>query len=439
MSATAETESFIPYTREELIDLCIEDGKLANEDIPPFRAFCELLAAHSNFQFHKHLETLKANYAPFDPDNLEHTLGPAEAIPSDIKENRFVETLRYTLECANYRELDDAAIQEAIANSALVDLKTDIDFNDFDQVVFYYRGSTPTDIDLTRFYVWKKKIQTAVFTNVVLGIKFKEASYFQAQKRKVEKLNFKPGLMYLYMYRNIPKYDLELLFPNVKLDMNLIDRLLFIVPALAAGASVLFKALPNLILLVGLLLLLGLGPSYAEWVGVYEDEVKDFVPILFAFFSLSVALGGFAVKQYFGYQTRRMKFMKDVMDTLFFKNMASNASVFYTVIDAAEEEECKEIILVYYHLLTNGAELTPDALDATIEGWLAQKDSTATVNFDITRTIERMQAVNVLLGEGDMATTALASVDTQGHCLVLPLLDAKRLLDKIWDNAFQYA
>ncbi len=439
MSATAESESFIPYTREELIDLCIEDGKLANEDIPKFRAFCELLAAYYNFQFHKHLETLKANYAPFDPDNVDHTAGVPEVIASDIKENRFVETLRYTLECANYRELDDTAIHEAIANSALVDLKTDIDFNDFDQVVFYYRGSTPTEIDLTRLYVWKKKIRTAVFANVVLGIKFKEASYFHEQKRKMEKLNFTPGLMYLYMYKNIPKYDLELLFPNVKLDMNLIDRLLFIIPALAAGASVIFKALPNLILVIGLVLLLGLGPSYAQWVGVYEDEVKDFVPILFAFFSLSVALGGFAVKQYFGYQTRRMKFMKDVMDTLFFKNMASNASVLYTVVDAAEEEECKEIILVYYHLLTQPAELTLDALDATIEGWLAQKDGTVTVNFDITRTIARMQAVNATFGEGDTTAIALARVDDQGHCRVLSLLDAKRLLDKIWDNAFQYA
>lgn len=439
MTATADRESFIPYTREELIDLCIEDGKLANDDIPKFRAFCELLAAYSNFQFHKHLETLKANYAPFDPDNLDPAANVAEAVPSDIKENRFVETLRYTLESANYRELDDAAIQEAIANSALVDLKTDIDFNDFDQVVFYHRGSTPTEIELTRFYVWKKKIQTAVFTNVVLGIKFKDASYFQTQKRKVEKLNFKPGLMYLYMYKNIPKYDLELLFPNVKLDMNLIDRLLFIVPALAAFASVLFKALPNLILLVGLLLLLGLGPSYAQWVGVYEDEVKDFMPILFAFFSLSVALGGFAVKQYFGYQTRRMKFMKDVMDTLFFKNMASNASVFYTVVDAAEEEECKEIILVYYHLLTQATELTPAALDATIEGWLAQKDNTVGVNFDIARTVERMQAVRIPLGEADTDATALARIDEQGYCRVLSLDDAKRVLDKIWDNAFQYA
>lgn len=434
-AVVVERESFIPYTREELVDLCLADGKLSTEDAPKFRAFCELLAAYYNFHFHQHLETLKANYAPFDPDNGHRTAG-AEAIASDIKEERFIEALRYTLECANYRALDDMAMHEAIANSALVDLKTEIDFNDFDHVVFYYRGATPTTIELKRFYIWKRKIETALFTNVVLGIKFKEASYFHAQKRKVEKLNFTPGLMYLYMYKNIPKYDLELLFPNVQLHMNLIDRLLFVVPALGAGISVIFKALPNLVLLAGLVLLLTVGPDYARWVGVYETEIKDFMPVLFAFFSLAVALGGFAVKQYFGYQTRRMKYMKDVMDTLFFKNMANNASVFHTVVDAAEEEECKEIMLVYYHLLTQPDELTPAALDATIENWLAQKEAPA-VNFEIERTLQRMSEVRVCLG-GAEEETALAQIDERGYCRALTLPAAKRLLDKIWDNAFQY-
>lgn len=437
-TTTTDCESFIPYTREELIDLCIEDGKLAADDVPKFRAFCELLAAYYNFYFHKHLETLKANYAPFDPDNDRNVAALSPVVASDIKVDRFVESLRYTLECANYRELDDRAFQEAIANSALIDLKTEVDFNDFDQVVFYYRGATPTELELTRFYVWKRKIQTALFANVVLGIKFKEAGYFHAQKRKLEKLNFTPGLMYLYLYKSIPKYDLELLFPNVQLHMNLIDRLLFILPALGAGISVIYKVSSSVILVAGLILLLTMGPTAVQWIGVHEEEIQDFTPILFAFFSLTVALGGFAVKQYFGYQTRRMKYMKDVMDTLFFKNMANNTSVFHTVVDAAEEEECKEIILVYYHLLTQPGKLTAATLDATIEGWLAQKEA-PTVNFDIERTIQRMCDVRITLQDGDHAETALVCVDEQGHCHPLTLLDAKRLLDKLWDSAFQYA
>ncbi|MEZ4866126.1 MAG: TMEM143 family protein [Caldilineaceae bacterium] len=451
MAASSERESFIPYTREELIDLCIDDGRLTADEVIQFRAFCELLAAHANFRFHALLETLKSNYAPFDPDAVTHPdrlearrdQGKGEAIASDIKEDRFVDTLRYTLECANYRELDDMAIHEAIENAALIDLRAEIDFDDFDHMVFYYRGAAPTALELTRYYFWKKKVETAVFDQVVLGIKFKDAGYFHGRKVKVEKLNFTPGLMYLYMYRNIPKYDLELLFPNVKLHMNLVDRLLFILPALGAGISVIYKISSSILLIVGLLILLLMGPAYLHWIGLHEEQIQNYTPVLFAFFSLSVALGGFAVKQYFGYQNRRMKYMKDVMDTLFFKNRAANASVFHTVIDAAEEEETKEIILVYYHLLTHHAPLTPNALDARIEAWLAEKDAPA-VNFDIEHTMQQMQALRATCphhaGVAGMADElVLARVDEQGCCHVLPLVDAKRLLDNVWDNAFQYA
>jgi hypothetical protein len=207
-----------------------------------------------------------------------------------------------------------------------------------------------------------------------------------------------------------------------------------------AGIMMLFKALPNLILIAGLILLLTVGASFAEQIGVYEDQVKDFTPVLFAFFSLSAALGGFAFKQYSGYQTRRMKFMKDVTDTLFFKSIATNSSVFHTVIDLAEEEEAKEVILVYYHLLTSTVGCNPARLDARIEAWLAEKGAPA-VDFDMEMVLQNMQAVRTTMctnGDTIARETALLEVDENDDCHVLSLLDAKRLLDKLWDEAFDY-
>ncbi|MCB0063624.1 MAG: DUF3754 domain-containing protein [Caldilineaceae bacterium] len=435
-----EREAFIPYSRDELIQLCIEDGRLTAEDVPRFRAFCEILAAHYNFQFHKQLETLKQNYAPFDPDGTDHSSVVSGAVGSERQLTRFAETMREILEAANYTQLDDMAIHEAIANTALIDLQTEVDFNDFEEVVFYYRNATPTTLETKRFYLWKRIVQTDVFSHVVLGIKYKNAAYFQEQERKLDKLNFTPGLMYLYMYKNIPRYDLELLFPNVQLRMNLIDRLMFVVPALGAGVMVLFKAIPNLLLVLALILFLTLGPTWVAQIGVQEDQIKDFTPVLFAFFSLSAALGGFAFKQYSGYQTRRMKFMKDVTDTLFFKSLATNSSVFHTVIDSAEEEEAKEVILVYYHLLTGSVNCDPEELDAAIEAWLAQKGAPA-VDFDMAMVMQNMQAVRTTMcvnGDATPRESALLEIDENGDCRVLSLLDAKRLLDKLWDETFDY-
>ncbi|MEZ4614476.1 MAG: TMEM143 family protein [Caldilineaceae bacterium] len=433
-------ESFIPYSREELIDLCIEDGRLSAEDVPRFRAFCEILAAYYNFEFHKRLESLKRNYTPFDPDAVDRSDSVTEAIASKLHLERFAETMRDVLEAANYTQLDDMAIHDAIANSALIDLKTEVDFNDFEEIVFYYREAKPTSMEVKRFFFWKRKVETDIFSHVVLGIKYKAAAYFHEQKRKIDKLNFTPGLMYLYMYKSIPRYDLELLFPNVQLRMNLIDRLMFVLPALGAGVMVLMKALPNLLLVLALILFLTMGPGWIDQIGVKEDQIKDFTPVLFAFFSLSAALGGFAFKQYSGYQTRRMKFMKDVTDTLFFKSIATNSSVFHTVIDAAEEEEAKEVILVYYHLLTSGVGCDPTELDGAIEAWLAEKNAPA-VDFDMDVVMRHMQAVCTTMctnGSAMPRETALLEVEENGDCRVLSLLDAKRLLDKLWDEAFDY-
>ncbi|MEZ4737020.1 MAG: TMEM143 family protein [Caldilineaceae bacterium] len=444
-AVVVERESFIPYSREELIDLCLADGKLCEEASAQFRAFAELLAAYYNFQFHGQLEVLKRNFAPFDPDQVEQATPLKKSrrpavVTGELKADRFFAALRETLECANYRALDDMAIHDAIANSALIDLKAEVDFNEFDQVVFYYRGATPTELTLPWLYVLKRTVKTEIFAQVVLGIKFKDADYFQERKANVEKLNFTPGLVYLYMYKNIPRYDLELLFPNVKLNMKLLDRLFFILPALGAGISVIYKLSSSIVLVLGLLVLLTMGPSYLSWVNVNEEEIKDFTPVLFAFFTLSAALGGFAYKQYSSYQARRMKFMKDVLDTLFFKNVASGSSVFHTVIDAAEEEETKEVLLVYYHLLTSPEPLTPGLLDRKIERWLEQKGA-ANVNFDVERTIDHMRDISVWCGIGERhaADSALLTVDEIGYCRPLSLTDAKRLLDRLWDNLFQYA
>jgi hypothetical protein len=59
---------------------------------------------------------------------------------------------------------------------------------------------------------------------VALIIKYKDASYFKALNRK--DLNFNPGTMIVKLFKNIPKGDLEMLFPNAQVGMKLKDKLL---------------------------------------------------------------------------------------------------------------------------------------------------------------------------------------------------------------------
>jgi hypothetical protein len=60
------------------------------------------------------------------------------------------------------------------------------------------------------------------------------------------------------------------------------------------------------------------------------------------------------------------------------------------LIDAAEEEQCKEIILVYYFLLQQHKPIDSETLDQQIEAWFLERFAMA-IDFDIVSTLEAME------------------------------------------------
>jgi hypothetical protein len=97
---------------------------------------------------------------------------------------------------------------------------------------------------------------------------------------------------------------------------------------------------------------------------------------------------------------------------------------------------------VYYHLLTSEKQLTPEELDARIETWMQKKVGT-TINFDIQGPLDNLASIfgKVItndVSEENLPEIPLLSYDKQGFCNVLPLNDAKKVIDYVWDNAFNY-
>lgn len=441
MATYQDREAFIPYRRSDLIELCLQDGRLPDDKVQQFRDFCALLSAYYHFKFHGYLERLKDNYDPFNPDADTHS--QIELTPDKLaeREANVVSDFQAILERANYVPLSPNSLQRAFQEKSLIQLKTDVDFDEFAQLVCYCRGDHEETIQVKQFFKEKEKTIN-VFERVALLIKFKDTDYFQRKGDKLESLQFTPGKMYLYYYKNIPKFDLELLFPNIKISMTWKDRLLLIVPAVGAAIPVLLRVLPKLLVVVGAILFFTMGPSVLETIQTSEEDVRNIMPVLVAVLSLLVTLGGFAYKQYSNYKSKQIKFRKTVTETLFFKNMANNASVFHALIDAAEEEECKEIILVYYHLLTSQTPLTSEQLDNRIETWMDERFGTK-IDFDINGPIHNLEQIRGKLMQADQDTASLPEIplltkDKRGCCQVLPLDDAKRLIDYIWDHIFLY-
>lgn len=136
--------------------------------------------------------------------------------------------------------------------------------------------------------------------------------------------------------------------------------------------------------------------------------------------------------------------MKALSDNLYFKNLDNNAGVFHTLIDAAEEEDCKEALLAYTFLpkcrevsVEGGAAfcavraereiaaggMTLATLDSAIETYFLEEHNCA-LDFDVTDAIDKLLAMELVEQNGDIFAARA-------------LNDAVKILDDYWDNIYQ--
>jgi hypothetical protein len=425
-------ESFIPLRRSDLVKLCLTETQLAPNEAKEFAELAELLTAFLHFRSLRDMEALKDSYAPFNPDADHLVVPPALPRGSTATPESVAHGIEELLLQANYRKITIEELKQAFEEESLIPLKTHVDFDDYGKVLFYYRGFGRKTA-LVRRFLRRREIEVDNYDRVVLLLEFRDAEWFARKARKAERREFMPGKIYMYLYKNVPRYDMELLFPNVRVSMNWKDRVMLLGPALGGAIPLLAKALPSLGLIAGAAALYLLGPGAATRFRVDASATQALYPVLAALLSLAMVLGGFAMRQYLRYKSKRLEFLKKVSDTLFFRNLVTNAAVITALKDAADEELGKEAILVLYHLFVARSPVSETELDARIEGWL-RRHAGIGVDFDIAKTLEQLRQ----LGEcGDKGP--LVRRDDAGRVQACSLSEAKILLDACWDDAFRYA
>ncbi len=473
MTEVDNRESFIPCDRNQLIELCLENSNFNQEDKQQFRDFCKILTAYYHFKFHSLSEELKHSFTYFNPEEEIEEKQEREqrekkfSHKNDQQNNdvdselihhhkiNLLKSFRELLTQANYSEVSQKQLHRAFDETSILKLDTVVDFEEFEDMVCYYRGQNNKTIVRKKWFGLKTVTeQIKVLQRVALLIKFKNSESEEEEKQelkeeekkeeKIDNLKFDPDKIYVYLYKNIPTYDLEFIFPNVKIKMNTKDRVILIVSALGAGIPMLLRILPRLLLVVGVVLFLLTGNVPFKGVSVTKEDVNNILPILLTSVSLLFTFGGFALKQYLGYKNKQIKFQKDVTETLFFRQLGVSLGVFQSIIDEAEEEECKEIILVYYHLLTSSEPLTAEQLDRKIELWL-EENIGYQIDFDIESTIDSLREIKGKLintqdqNQQKLSEISLVKVDNDGCCQALSLDQAKEVIDYTWDNLFEYA
>lgn len=406
---------FIPFRKSDLIAMCRDAGLVPNKAETHFNDFHRILEALLHFEYHQLLESLKDAYAPFNPDADTRSLKPLDREALLTHQKSFVQQMNTLLDAANFEPITDADLKEALAEESLFKIRLAVDFDDFEEVLFFRRGERLQQETLVSFAGLRKTPMT--FTNydrVVVYIKFKEDAYFKAAGRK--DLPYQPGATLIKLFQNVPKADLEMLFPNSEVRMKTIDKLIIGIPAAVSGVVVVVSKLGASLALVGGLV--------AFWLGLRDTAVEINQKHLVALGLGMAALGGFLFKQISKFKNRKLRFMKALSENLYFKNLDNNAGVFHHLIDAAEEEEFKEALLAYLFLSQSGNGLTRRQLDEAVESWL-EKEWDCAIDFEVADALAKLERWGLLQHHGDRLE-------------VLPLAEAKAKLDHTWDNFFTY-
>lgn len=400
---------FIPFRKRDILQLCLDDGKLDQAQHTAFRNCSSLMQAHFHFEFHKRLERLKDSFSSFNPDRDTHSLKPEEKHC-----DAFIQELEPLLDKANFEKVSEADLALALCEDSLFKIKLHVDFDEFAEVLLYCRGeSIRTESVPTVLGMRYRQVQFANYDRVVIYIRFKD----DLDPKTAAARDIKPGSVILKLFKNVPKADLEMLFPNTTVRMRLIDKLMIGVPAAISGGVVISTKLGATLVLLGSL--------FGFWMGMHSTPVELDKAALIALFAGLGAVGSYLWKQFNNFKNRKLRFVQSLTQNLYFKNLDNNAGVFHRLIDDAEEEECKEAILAYYFLLTHSTAISATELDQQIERWF-RNTLNCELNFEIDDALDKLKRLK------------LVSETSDGTLTAMPLPQALSTLDQHWDQLFSY-
>ena len=415
-AAAGRAHRFIPFRRSDLVRMLDDEGLLQPAEQDSFGAFADLLTATFHYDFHARLEALKDAYAPFDPDPDTRLVRHYDEEERTAARRQLIDGLREVLEDGNFQEITAEELRAAFAEESLLELRLDVDESDFEEVVFFRRGETTREEELRSWFGLRRRTKSFInYEKVLVLVTFKGAEHFAGQSP--EELSFEPGSIILKLFQDVPRADMEMLFPNAEPRMRALDKLLIGVPALISGVVVLGT---KLVTSLGLLLLL-----LGFWLGVREEPVELDQTTLVTLGAGLGSLGGYMTRQLTKFKNRKMKFVKALSDHLYFRNLDNDVGVFHHLIDAAEEEEVKEALLAWYFLRTADGPLSASELDEEIEAWF-DRSWDLRMDFDVGDGVRKLRALRLVQELDD------------GRLTAVPVGEALRRLDERWDRCFRY-
>lgn len=385
MAEFVDREHYIPLRKSDLIDLLLHDSRLETPERQPFTRFCQIVTSTFHLQYLQELETFKNYYAPFDPDSETKPLriSDAESQEKDLAGlfNRF-ESL---MQRANFRKLSWAEVEAAMEGGASNwGVNLHIDPKIFERIDLYSRQ----DVVSERTHGWfrKKVHKIDCWQRLILIIKLRP---HRRLRKTIDTKN-----VYIKIFKDIPKLDLEMLLPGGRLKWPTMKKLTFW-GLMTANIGYLLFSLSAKLLAIGFTLAAGI--KLAQ-----EDFVKAW-----SYFTSAAVIGpiailtGFSYRQYSSYQSTKQNYVLMLTESLYYQNLDNNLGVFTRLVDEAEEQECREVLLAYYMLWKYAPPSGWDInqLDDHVEAYL-EKNANLHVDFEIEDALAKLETIGLVKKTG---------------------------------------
>jgi hypothetical protein len=406
MAEYADREHYIPLRKSDLIDMLCKDSRLDFREQPPFRQFCKLVAAVWHFEYLATLDALKDSYAPFDPDSTTRPLKPIAPEDRPARMDRLFERFVEMMERANFKRMSRKDIEAAIEGGASDwGVNMYVDFDVFERLELFSRGEGPiTRIKKHKLFFWKKtEKKVDAYRRLVLLVKMRK------HKRVPETVDVKG--VYAKMFKDIPKLDLEMVLPGTSLQMPVAQRYKLTGSVLGTLGWGFYQVFTDL-----------MAGIYKLAAMTYE-AASAATGVLWGPFLL---LGGYAYKQYAGYQVTRQTYSKMLTESLYYQSLDNNLGVITQIMDEVEEQECRETILAYFYLWKHApaegwsGEQLDDYVEMELEGKLNMK-----VDFEVDDALAKLEKLQIVTRQGDKYRA-------------VGLEQALERLDYRWDHYFEY-
>lgn len=420
-----EKERFIPVSSQAILEYMNKQEMWADGELSSAQTLIENLNAWRHQSYRSRLTALKDAYLTFSPDR--DTVKALDFTPIQLLKMRhnLMEHLGDLLESANYEKVTQKDLDLLLTSDSPYGLRLHVDLDAFDDVVIYFRGAGTKTVEYRDWkwaYLKTKGVETPIFQRLFIALKLKpeeemikqlmlkeELTHKKAEKQVKKNRKMMPdGVtsdnIYLKLFKNIPQDDLEMMFPNTKVEFKLLDKLKIGLTAGGGTIAGLAAAIPKLI------------------IGITAAALNPLMLIT----SLAGIIG-LLVRQVTKVFHQRNEYMMTLAQNLYFHNLANNRGVLTLLVDRAEEEDIKEEVLLYNYLVRNkdqGTNLSTAKLE--IEKFL-QTEFGVDINFDLEDGFSR------LIRDG------LVEKTDDGSYKVLPPKRAASQIQRLWRGALKSA